>query len=265
LAGAKITLDVTAKIGYNVSAMRQTKDAAYRQKRRHSLINMVGAFLLLVAGLLIVLLFYRNSKPLQDVYWMYVERLDELKAYVLNLRNLWLIVLAVLLLYCLKSLISAIPLWLMIVISGGVLQMHISFAVNITGMVILISIRYFLGRRLGGGQVQRLLEFNRDIRSFLEKNDSKSKPFLLFLFRTVPSFPLNPVSQLYGAMGFDYVDYVLISLLGFLPSLIIYTMIGKNAYDPLTFPFLIPLIIIFTLSGISIIGINMALKKIRNA
>jgi len=241
------------------------KSEAYKQKRRHSLVNTIGVFLLIISGLLIVLLFYRNSKPLQDIYWQYWQRLRELEIYVLELRNVWLIVLAVLLLYILKSVSVPVPLWLMVVTSGAVLPMYITYAVNIAGMVLLVSLRYLWGRRLGGGQVGRLLELNRDIRSFLEKDDSKSKPWLLFVFRAVPSFPLNPVSQLYGAMGFDYVDYVLISLLGFLPSLITYTMVGKNAFDPLAFPFLIPLIIIFTLSGISIIGINMALKKIRNA
>jgi uncharacterized membrane protein YdjX (TVP38/TMEM64 family) len=79
----------------------------------------------------------------------------------------------------------------------------------------------------------------------------------------VPSFPVNPVSQIYGAMGFDYADFVLISLLGFLPKIISYTIVGQNALRPLSAPFLIPLIIIFTLSGVSTIGINMMLWKQR--
>lgn len=225
---------------------------------------MIGVFLLLISGLLIALLFFMNSTPLQSVYSLYLDRLHDLENYVLGLRNLWLIALAVLLLYSLKGLFAPVPLWLMILTSGLVLPTYMTFAVNIAGMVLLVSIKYFWGRRLGGGQVKRLLELNRDVSNFLE-GDSKSKPWLLFLFRVVPSIPLNPVSQIYGAMGFDYVDYVLISLLGFMPSLISYTLAGRNAYRPLSIPFLIPLIIIFTLSGISVIGINMALKKIRNS
>ena len=248
--------------------MKHNKDAAhkqaYKQKRRHSLINLIGVLLLVISGLLIALLFYVNSAQLQGMYALYRDRLHDLENYVLGLRNLWLIALAVLLLYILKSVSVPVPLWLMVVTSGLVLPIYITFAVNIMGMVILVSIKYFWGRRLGGGQVKRLLELNRDISNFLE-GDSKSKPWLLFLFRAVPSIPLNPVSQIYGAMGFDYVDYLLISLLGFMPSLITYTMAGNNAYRPLSIPFLIPLIIIFSLSGISVIGINMALKRIRNS
>ena len=257
-------LDASKKTGYNIYVMKQriaafSKEAS-KLKRRHSLVNLIGLLLLVISGLLVALMFYINSPQLQDVYRIYLDRLHDVEGFVLDLRDVRMIILVVFLLYIVKSVLSFIPLWLMILISGAVLPMHISFAVNIAGMVVLVSIRYWWGRRLGGGQLERLLGLNRDIRSFLE-GDSKGKPWLLFLFRVVPSFPLNPVSQIYGVMGFDFLDYILISLLGFLPSLIMYTIVGTNAYRPLSIPFLIPLIIIFTLSGISVIGINLVLQK----
>jgi uncharacterized membrane protein YdjX (TVP38/TMEM64 family) len=236
------------------------KNEAQKLKRRHKLINLIGVLVLLVAGLLIGLLFFIHSPPLQQGYEAYQRRMVELENYVLDLREVWLILLAVLLLYALKSVVPFFPIPMMCFISGAVLPMYMSFAVNITGLMVLVSLKYLWGRRLGGGQVKRLLDLNKDARIFLEQ-DRKSKPWLLFVFRTVPSFPVNAISQLYGAMGFDYADFVLISLLGFLPRLIAYTIMGKNVFRPLSVPFLIPLIIIFTLSGISIIGINLVLSK----
>ena len=236
------------------------KNEAQKLKRRHKLINLIGILMLVVAAVLIGLLFFINSPPLQEGYAVYQRRVEALENYVLDLRNVWLILLAVLALYTLKSVVPIFPIPMMCVITGLVLPMYMSFAVNIMGLIILVSVKYWWGRRLGGGQVKRLLGLNKDVRAFLE-NDSKSKPWLLFVSRAVPNFPINTVSQIYGAMGFDYPDFVLISLLGFCPKLITYTIVGYNVSRPLSVPFLIPLIIIFTLSGVSIIGINLMISK----
>ena len=231
-----------------------------KEKRRHSLVNLIGAFLLVVAGVLIGLLFFMNSPQLQSWYEVYNQRLLQLEEYVLNLPRLELIALAVLLLYALKSVIPIFPISLMCIITGAVLPMTMSFAVNFMGMAILVSASYWIGRRLGGGGTQRVLRLHPSVRTFLER-ESKSKPWLLFVFRLVPLFPVNPVSQIYGSMRFDFVDYALISLLGFLPKLLSYTILGHNSFQPLSIPFIVPLIIIFALSGISMIGINTALSK----
>ena len=231
-----------------------------KAKRRLSLINLIGALLLVVAGVLVALLFFMNSPQLQAWYAEYNHRLLQLEEYVLNLPRLELIALAVLLLYTIKSLMPFFPISVMCFITGAVLPMTVSFAVNFAGLVILVSNRYWIGRRRGEGRTQKVLRLHPTIRAFMEQ-DSKSKPWLLFVFRLVPYFPVNTVSHTYGAMRFDFADYALISLLGFFPKLVSYTILGHNSFKPLSIPFIVPLIIIFALSGISVIGINMALGK----
>jgi len=231
-----------------------------KAKRRLSLINLIGALLLVVAGVLVALLFFMNSPQLQAWYEEYNYRLVQLEEVVLNLPRLELIALAVLLLYTIKSLMPFFPISVMCFITGFVLPMTMSFAVNFAGLVILVSSRYWIGRFRGDRRTQKMLKMHPTIRAFLE-NDSKSKPWLLFLFRLVPYFPVNSVSHTYGSMHFDFPDYALISLLGFLPKLVSYTILGHNSFQPLSIPFIVPLIIIFALSGISVIGINMALGR----
>jgi len=235
-----------------------------REKRRHSLINLIGGLLLAAAGALVVLLYFRNTPWLWEWYEAYQQRLAQAEDYVLNLPRAEMVTLVippiVLLLYAIKSVIPFFPISMMCFITSAVLPMTTSFAVNIAGVVILTGIKFWWGRRLGGGQTQKLLKLHPSVRAFLER-DSKSKPWLLFMFRLIPYFPVNPVSQIYGAMGFDFADYALISLLGFLPRLVVYTILGHNTFDPLSIPFIVPLIIIFTLSGVSLIGINMMLAK----
>jgi len=239
---------------------KQTARAPAKARRKASLINLIGALLLIVAGVLIALLFFMNSPQLQAGYEVYNLQLQQVEDYVLNLPRLELIALAVLLLYTIKSVMPFFPISVMCFITGAVLPMTMSFAVNFAGLVILVSNRYWIGRRRGDRPTQKVLKLHPSIRAFLE-TDSKGKPWLLFVFRLVPYFPVNSVSHTYGSMRFDFADYTLISLLGFLPKLISYTILGHNSFQPLSIPFIVPLIIIFALSGISVIGINMALTK----
>ena len=240
--------------------MKKLSARPSKERRWQSLINLIGALLLGVAGVLIALLFFMNSPQLQAWYEVYHLQLQQLEDVVLNLPRLELIALAVLLLYVIKSLMPFFPISVMCFITGAVLPMTMSFSVNFAGLVILVSNRYWIGRRRGDRRTQKVLKMHPTIRAFLER-DSKGKPWLLFLFRLVPSFPVNPVSQIYGSMHFDFTDYALISLLGFLPKLISYTILGHNSFQPLSIPFIVPLIIIFALSGISVIGINMAMGR----
>lgn len=76
------------------------------------------------------------------------------------------------------------------------------------------------------------------------------------LFRLVPYFPINSISQLYGALEYDYWKFILLSLLGFTPKIISYSMIGRHVYNPFSLAFMLPIVIIFTISGVSILAVN---------
>ncbi|MDR2525438.1 MAG: VTT domain-containing protein [Oscillospiraceae bacterium] len=237
-----------------------------RARQWHSLVNLIGALLLIVAAALILLLLFQSAPKLQVWYQVYQLRLSALEGHVLALRNIsvWLLIGAVLVLYAFKSVLSIYPISFLCVLTAAIrLPLLLSLALNVLGLVVLVSLRYLWGRRRGGGNVQKLLSLHRDLRAFL-RHGGKAKPWLLFIFRVTPSFPVNSVSQIYGAMGFDYVDFTLISLLGFLPKLISYILIGNNWNNPLSNAFLIPLVIVFTLSGLSVIGINVSLTRQRD-
>ena len=57
-------------------------------------------------------------------------------------------------------------------------------------------------------------------------------------------------------MRYDFVYYSLLSLLGFMPRLYIYTKIGSAIYNPFSVQFLVLLIIIVAFTGLSIILFN---------
>jgi len=228
-------------------------------RKKRSLINMIGGLMLVVAGALTALLFFVNSRHMQEWYEVYQQYMLQLQDRVENLPHIGLILLAVLLLYAARSWLP-VPIPMLVVITGVVLPTHLSVTVNIVGLVILLSVRFFWGRKRGGGQIKKIIAHQHDIADYLENSD-RSRPWMLFMLRLLPNFALNSVSQIYGAMGFDYADFLLISLLGFLPKLISYTIAGRNWHQPLDPPFLIPLIIVFALAGITTVSVNMALNK----
>ena len=232
----------------------------YKARRRRSLVNMAGGLMLVVAVGLAVFLFFENTPELYGWYLEYQNWMDTLHDYVMNLPNMWLILLAVLVLYAARSWLP-VPISMLVVITSAImLPMYLVLAVNIAGLMILFSVRYFWGRKRGGGQVKKLISRQQDIRDYLEHGRG-SKAWLLFVFRLLPNFALNSTSQMYGAMKFDYTDFLLISVVGYLPKLITYTVLGRNVSQPLAPQFIVPLIIAFALLGISTISVNLVLHK----
>ena len=57
-------------------------------------------------------------------------------------------------------------------------------------------------------------------------------------------------------MRYDLKWYMLLSVAGFLPKLVSYSVIGRNVYDPFSMAFILPFVILFTISGLSLFGVN---------
>ena len=88
------------------------------------------------------------------------------------------------------------------------------------------------------------------------EQDGSGNPWLLVMLCVIPGIPVNTVSSLYGSMNFGYRKFLLLSTLGFLPRLVSYTIVGRNAFDPLSIGFLLPLTIICILSAITLLSTN---------
>jgi uncharacterized membrane protein YdjX (TVP38/TMEM64 family) len=229
------------------------------KKRRTILINLAGALLLVCAAVLVVLLFFVNSPELMRLFDAVQNVLrgaeDAVRKFILDLNNVWLIVGALLLIYLLKSVIPLLPLSLLCFISAAALPVYVALPVNVLGVVIWVSCNYLWGKLRGTGRVKYYIGKVTTLNNLLER-DGKGNPWLLFLMRLTPNFPANTVSRIYGGLGFDYTDYCLITLFGFLPKLVGYIFVGANAFEPFSNSFIVPLIIVFTLSGVSVITVN---------
>jgi uncharacterized membrane protein YdjX (TVP38/TMEM64 family) len=59
------------------------------------------------------------------------------------------------------------------------------------------------------------------------------------------------------------IPFVVLSVVGFLPRLISWSIIGCNVFDPFTPAFLTPIAILLVISGISILLLDILFKLIR--
>lgn len=195
-----------------------------------------------------MLLFLSGNESVQRWWQGYQDSLTNAQIKVENMENKSILVLTLMFLFLFKAFLPLYPISLVCAVSGVVFPFYIAIPINIAGMALHYTVKYIWGKRMGPGGVNLILKKNETLRRFI-KMDAAGNPWLLVILRLIPFFPVNPVSQLYGSMGFPFGKFLLLSLAGYMPLLCSYTLVGRNAYNPLSAGFLIPLIIIAFVSS----------------
>lgn len=221
---------------------------------RQKLLNVLGFILLILATVLFCVALLFQDPTFLEHYDDIMQRLAEFEYKVATIPYKELVILVILLIYLSKAVLP-LPISAVCVIAGMAFPTPYAVLINTVGFSLLSSIKYFWGKHLGGGIVHKFLVKHEGVRRVMNA-DMKANSVLLLAFRLVPSFPINTISQVYGAMQFDFRKYLLLSVLGFMPKLISYSFIGRNVYNPFSMAFIIPIVILLLLSGLSVFGIN---------
>ncbi|MBO5360356.1 MAG: TVP38/TMEM64 family protein [Clostridia bacterium] len=232
--------------------------------KRSSAMSFTGVMMLILAGVFVGLYIFAASDEIQLWYSKYEEMLLWLDNRVLAIGYNELIVLAIFALFAIKTFIPFATIPALCVLSGMVYDPLPALIINVIGYSIMLVLRYMFGKRFGGGNAYKLLRKNSLSRRLIDYQGN-GNPWVLFILRSIPGLPTNPVSQIYGAIGFKFSKYMLISVLSFLPKIFSYTFIGVYVFDPLSLPFFLPIIILLTLSGISILTINLLINRYKKS
>jgi len=184
--------------------------------KRKNIIRIIG-----VLAFLVILFVLRDYILQIDVERIIVERYNINKAILI----IWGF-------FLLKSIIFIIPIKLIYIASGMVLPLFISIGVNLVGVTLAMTLTYILGYFLGRDFVDRLSKRFPLIKKIMDFNTDKEEAIAFFL-RLIP-FNLESVSLTLGASGNQFVRYLFASLLGLLPKLLLFTMIGEALVRPLT-------------------------------
>lgn len=225
-----------------------------REKQKKYLL-FGGLVFIALAVALSILLFSLRYEELWGWYDKARRDLIELENFILKLDKTWQFLAAIMLLFSIKSFFPIYATSTVCFLSGVVLPSYVAIPVNIMGFSVLISIRYFMGRRFGAGGAWKMISKTEKLRKLIEQ-DGTGNPALLIALRLIPGVPINSISRIYGSLDFSYGEYVALSLIGFMPKLISFTLVGRNVYDPLSAGFLLPIIIIMFLTGITLLSVN---------
>lgn len=230
-----------------------------RNLDRKSALNLSSIGLFAVAILLAVITLIMSTKAAEGGWAEFLNALDKLQEFVQDLPNKWIIAIAILVIYALKSFVP-IPFPFIMIMTGVIFDSYLAVSLNVIGFSITLSIVYWFGRHVNAGMaVQKLNKFE-NVREML-KRDGKTKLGVLFLIRLVPSVPINMASKFYGGIKFPYLKFMMASIAGYFIKLWTYSVMGGNIAQPFTWQFMAPAIILLVVSGTAIFITNVVLEK----
>ena len=119
---------------------------------------------------------------------------------------------------------------------GLIFDLPAALAVNTLGSVVCISLPYLTGRGSDGVLVDALLARQPRMRAFYEAN--RRHLFLVSLVLRVANLSNDILGLVFGSLKMKYWEYLLSSLVGILPAMVLYTVLG-NDLDPFSAPVLI--------------------------
>ena len=218
--------------------------------------NAAGFALLISAAAVSVVVYLLRYDQLWLWYKVYQEKLLEAGQFIQSLGISWKFVLAMLIVFLVRTFIPFLAVSAICVLTGAVLPSYWALIVNFLGIIIMMSIKYFEGMKFGSGNAWKIISKNERARKIIESSGKVNKA-LLFALRLIPGFPLGSVSRIYGSLRFPYWQFILLSAAGFAPKLLSYTFMGTNVFDPLSSAFLVPLMIALTISGASLLCVNL--------
>ena len=216
---------------------------------RSGIMNAAGFALLISAAAVSVVVYLLRYDQLWLWYKVYQEKLLEAEQFIQSLGISWKFVLAMLIVFLVRTFIPFLAVSAICVLTGVVLPSYWALIVNFLGIIIMMSIKYFEGMKFGSGNAWKIISKNERARKIIESSGKVNKA-LLFALRL-------SVSRIYGSLRFPYWQFILLSAVGFAPKLLSYTFMGTNVFDPLSSAFLVPLMIALTISGASLLCVNL--------
>jgi len=158
--------------------------------------------------------------------------------------SLFAALLTVLGVYVLKGLVFVIPASLFYVSVGMAFEPLTAVAVNLAGILLEVIVSYVFGLFLGGDYIGKLLQSKKGGQKILEMQAKRSGAASVFVMRLLPVFPIDFVSLFLGGSKYPCWKYLLLSVAGIAPRVILFTLLGDTIYDYIPMKLIITLILI---------------------
>lgn len=233
-----------------------------KQNKRHrtSFINTIIVIVTVVALVFLSIALY-NSDKLQVRFETIVLFLSRIENAIVSLDSKVGIVVCVFALFLAKTQLP-IPMSFLCVISGMVFPLPQAIVMNVVFTCIVHAVKYWEGLWIGGGWARKIINIKqiKFIREWIEFKGN-GNPYILFVCRLIPSIPLGMVSKLYGSLHYDFLYYLVLSTLGFLPRIYVYTSIGGELFNPFSVKFILLIMATVVFTGTGALVLNLIYGK----
>ncbi len=137
---------------------------------------------------------------------------------------------AILGVYLVKSVLFVIPASLIYIAVGMAFTPWQAVLINFAGIMLEVVVTYLLGLFLSGEYVNNLLKKSKGGQKILDLQVN-NRFLVLFGIRFLPVFPIDFVSLFWGASKCNFFKYFAASILGIMPRVILFTILGDGIYD----------------------------------
>lgn len=216
--------------------------------------STIKALLRVFVAMIIFVLAIINYDKLKNV---------DIRALVDASSNMFIAIITIWGVYLTKSILFIIPASLIYISIGMAFPPLIASLISLVGIIIEVTVTYFLGLFLGGEYVNKQLEKTKAGKKILDMklNDN----FLALLpIRALPVFPIDFVSLFWGASRCSFHRYFFASVIGIMPRVILFTILGDGIYDYIPIHLIIKIVILSIPVGAAVYLIRHFIK-IRNS
>lgn len=144
--------------------------------------------------------------------------------------------------YLVKAVLFIIPASLIYISIGMAFSPVTACLISLVGIILEVTATYFLGRFLGGDYVEKLLKKSKGGQKILEMKLNDNFPALLGI-RALPVFPIDFVSLFWGASKCRFPRYFIASVVGIMPRVVLFTILGDGIYDYIPIHLIIKIVI----------------------
>lgn len=150
--------------------------------------------------------------------------------------------------YSIKPLVFIIPASLLSILAGNIFGPFYSFMLSMISCFFAGTLAFFLSKILGKPFIDKKLKG----KGLLIDNNIKENGFIIMLLmRFAFVFPYDELSYAAGMTKMRYVDFIIATLIGISPEMIMYSFMGENIMHPFSMKVIIPIVSVMIIAPTS--------------
>ena len=216
--------------------------------------NILGLAARIAVSFVIIAVIFRKYDELKNI---------DVRALVDASESFAVAVISILGVYLLKSVTFVVPASIVYIAVGMAFDWWVALIINTAGIALEVIATYFFGRIMGGKRVVEKVEKTKYGEKLL-KMQSKNKVSALLAIRFLPVFPIDIVSLLLGAMRTGFGQYMAVSLIGILPRVFLFTILGDGLYKYIPMQKLVIFAVILVPIALAVWVIRYVVKTVKS-